>query len=137
MRRMTIIYGLALAIGAFALHWLEMQYAVRLFSTEIYIVLLATLFTGVGIWIGIRLAGRPTDLPFERNDKVIKTLGLTAKEIEVLELLAQGGSNQDIAKRLFVSTSTIKSHLVHLYQKLDASRRTQAVQKARSLQIIP
>jgi ATP/maltotriose-dependent transcriptional regulator MalT len=58
-------------------------------------------------------------------------------EIDVLRLLAEGGSNDDIAKRLYVSTSTVKTHLVHLYQKLNVARRTQAVQKARSLQIIP
>jgi DNA-binding CsgD family transcriptional regulator len=137
MRKMTIIYGLALAVGAFALHWLENQYAVHLFSTEFYIVVLAALFTGIGVWIGARLSSGSRDPSFERNERVIKTLGLTRKEIEVLELLAQGGSNGEIANRLFVSTSTIKSHLVHLYQKLDVSRRTQAVQKARSLQIIP
>ncbi len=137
VKKMTTIYGLALAVGAFTLHWLEIQYAVRLFSTEIYIVILATLFTGVGVWIGARLGGRPHDSSFEKNERVIKTLGLTGKEIEVLELLAEGGSNEDIAKQLFVSTSTIKSHLVHLYQKLDVSRRVQAIQKAKSLQIIP
>lgn len=134
---MTVIYGLAMALGAFALHWLENQYALRLFSTEIYMVLLAISFTGVGIWIGARLGDRPHRLDFEKNERVINTLGLTAREIRVLELLAEGDSNREIAKRLFVSTSTIKSHLVHLYQKLDVSRRTQAVQKAKSLQIIP
>ena len=133
----TITYGLALAAAAFALHWLEKQYAVSLFSTEIYIVLLAILSTVMGIWIGSRLKGRSQGAPFEKNERVIRTLGLTGKEVEVLALLAEGGSNQEIAKRLFVSTSTIKSHLVHLYQKLDVSRRTQAVRKARSLQIIP
>ncbi len=137
MSKITAVYGLAMAVGAFALHWLENQYAVRLFSTEIYIVILATLFTGLGIWIGARLRGRPHGISFEKNERVIETLGLTGKEIAVLELLAEGGSNQEIAKRMFVSTSTIKSHLVHLYQKLDVSRRTQAIRKARSLQIIP
>lgn len=137
MRRISIVYGAALAVGAFALHWLENQYAVRLFSTEIYIVLLATLSTGMGIWIGARLGNRSPATHFEKNERVIRTLGITAKEIEVLGLLADGGSNQEIANHLFVSTSTIKSHLVHLYQKLDVSRRTQAIRKARSLQIIP
>ncbi len=137
MSKTTTIYGLALAVGAFALHWLEKQYAVRLFSTEIYIVILATLFTGVGIWIGTRLGSRSPAPIFEKNERVIETLGLTKKELEVLELLAEGGSNPEIAKQLFVSTSTIKTHLVHLYQKLDVSRRIQAIQKARSLRIIP
>ncbi len=137
LKHTTIVYGLALACGAFALHWLENQYAVRLFSTEIYVVILAALFTVLGIWLGARLRGRPQSPTFVKNSRVIKTLGLTRKELEVLELLADGDSNREIAKRLYVSTSTIKSHLVHLYQKLDVSRRTQAVRKARSLQIIP
>ena len=137
MRKVTVIYGLAMALGAFALQWLENQYALRLFSTEIYIVLIALMFTGMGVWVGARLSNRPQDKTFERNERVINTLGLTAREIQVLELLAEGRSNQEIAKRLFVSTSTIKSHLVHLYQKLDVSRRTQAIQKAKSLKIIP
>ena len=136
MKKTAIIYGLALAAGAFVLQWLEQQYTVRLFSTELYIVMLAALFTGVGIWIGTRLKGSSHDSAFEKNERVIETLGLTGKEIKVLELLAEGGSNQEIAALLYVSTSTIKSHLVHLYQKLDVSRRTQAIQKARSLQII-
>ena len=137
MRRTAIIYGLALACGAFALHWLENQYAVRLFSTEIYIVVLAALFTGLGIWLGARLRNEPRSATFEKNERAIETLGLTGKELEVLALLADGGSNREIAARLYVSTSTVKSHLVHLYRKLDVARRTQAVQKARSLQIIP
>jgi NarL family two-component system response regulator LiaR len=136
MKKKTMIYGLALALGAFALQWLENQYAVRLFSTEIYIVLIAAFFTGIGIWVGTRSKHRPQPGSFERNERVIRTLGLTGKEMNVLELLAEGGSNHDIAKRLFVSTSTVKSHLVSLYRKLDVSRRTQAVQKARTLQII-
>jgi DNA-binding CsgD family transcriptional regulator len=136
VNRTSLRYGLALAVGAFVLQWLEAHYAIRLFSTEIYIVILALLFTGVGIWVGLRLGSTPASDDFEQNRKVIDTLGLTAREIEVLELLAEGGSNDDIAKRLHVSTSTVKTHLLHLYQKLDVSRRTQAIKKARGLQII-
>ena len=74
MARTTIIYGIALAVGAFGLHWLENQYAVSLFSTEIYVVILATLFTFVGIWIGVRLGSRVQDPIFEKNERVIETL---------------------------------------------------------------
>jgi DNA-binding NarL/FixJ family response regulator len=137
MKKTVAIYGLAMAGGAFLLQWLENQYALQLFSTEVYIVMLAVLFTGVGIWIGNRLSDRPAATTFAPNEKAAATLGLTEREIDVLRLLAEGGSNDDIAQRLFVSTSTVKTHLVHLYQKLDVARRTQAVQKARSLQIIP
>lgn len=130
------LYGSTLALGAFALQWLEYQYAVRLFSTEIYIVLLAMLFTGLGIWIGNRLTSSTSTATFQQNATVIRTLGLSDRELEVLNLLAQGLSNQEMADALFVSLSTIKTHLLHLYQKLDVTRRTQAVGKAKSLEII-
>jgi DNA-binding CsgD family transcriptional regulator len=136
MARSALIYGLALAAGVFLLHWLEVQYAIRQFTTEIYIVILALIFAGVGIWFGRQTGDRAPSVPFERNDKVIETLGLTRKEVQVLSLLAEGGSNSDIAKALFVSTSTVKTHLIHLYQKLEVGRRTEAVKKGRALRII-
>lgn len=136
LKRTIPLYALALAGGAFLLQWLDYQYAVRLFSTQIYIVILAVLFTGVGIWVGVRMTrGRQRDAS-EPNEQAIAFLGLSEREREVLALLADGCSNKEIAKRLFVSVSTVKTHLVHLYQKLDVSRRTQAVHKARSLNII-
>jgi ATP/maltotriose-dependent transcriptional regulator MalT len=73
---------------------------------------------------------------FERNDRVIETLGISGRELEVLELLAEGLSNKEIAARLYVSSHTIKTHLSNLYQKLEVSRRTQAIQKARMLGIL-
>jgi DNA-binding NarL/FixJ family response regulator len=136
MNKSILIYGFAMAGGAFLLQWLDSQYALQLFSTEIYMLLLAVVFTGMGIWIGSRLSGPQGSTEFEANRKAIATLRLTDREIQVLELLAEGGSNDEIARRLFVSTSTVKTHLVHLYQKLGVIRRTQAIQKARSLQII-
>lgn len=135
-QKIVWLYGSALAIGAFALQWLEHQYAVRLFSTEIYIVLLAMLFTGLGIWIGYTLTRDKSSAGFRQNTAAIRTLGLSERELEVLQLLAQGLSNQEMADALFVSISTIKTHLLHLYQKLDVTRRTQAIRKAKSLQII-
>lgn len=131
-----MVYGAALAVGAFALHWLENQYVVSAFSTEIYTIVLAVLFTFLGIWIGSQFRVRAGTNFFEKNERAVTALRLTAKEVEVLELLALGGSNQDLAEQLYVSTSTIKSHLIHLYQKLEVSRRTQAIQKARALKII-
>lgn len=137
MRRTALVYGGLLAIGALLLQWLEYRYALELLSTEVYIVLLAVLFTAVGVWIGTRLNAPSRAADFERNRQAILTLGLTERELEVLELLASGDSNKEIAGRLFISTSTVKTHLVHLYQKLDVLRRTQAVSKARELNIIP
>ncbi|MDJ0749573.1 MAG: LuxR C-terminal-related transcriptional regulator [Woeseiaceae bacterium] len=137
MAKSALIYGLLLAAAVFLLQWLEVQYAIRQFTTEIYIVILALIFAGVGIWFGRQTGERANADSFERNETVIRTLGLTKKEVEVLALLAEGGSNADIAKALFVSTSTIKTHLIHIYQKLEVSRRTEAVKKGRVLKIIP
>lgn len=137
MAKSALIYGLALAAGVFLLQWLEVQYAIRLFTTEIYIVILALVFAGIGVWFGRQTGDRSRPASFERNEKVIKTLGLTPKEVEVLALLAEGGSNSDIATALFVSPSTVKTHLIHIYQKLEVGRRTEAVSKGRALNIIP
>ena len=126
-----------MAAGALLLEWLEVQYLLKRFSTEIYIVILCGLFTVLGIWIGHRLV-RPTRVePFELNFKALTYLGISERESDVLTLLAAGHSNQEIADRLFVSPNTVKTHLQNLYQKLDVVRRGQAVQKARSLQLVP
>ena len=138
MKRTILVYGLAIAAAASLLQWLEYRYAVLVFSTEIYIGAIAVLFTLLGIWVGNRLTRRaPPQDTFEKNERAIAYLGISDREYDVLKLLAEGHSNKAIAKRLFVSANTIKTHLAHLYQKLDASRRIQAVQKARSLGLIP
>ncbi len=136
MKKSVLLYSLAVGVTAFLLHWLEYQYAVRVFSTEIYIVLIAVLFTVLGIWVGRRLTATVAPVSFERNEKAIAYLGISDREYEVLELLAGGLSNQEIADRLFVSPNTVKTHLARLYEKLDVSRRTQAIGKARELHII-
>lgn len=137
MKKSILLYSLAVASGAFLLQWLEYQYAVRVFSTEIYIAIIALFFVGLGLWVGLRLSAPAAREPFERNTKAIDYLGISKREHEVLELLAQGHSNQEIAKTLFVSSNTVKSHLGRLYEKLEVSRRTQAIQKARALRMIP
>jgi DNA-binding CsgD family transcriptional regulator len=135
--RLIVIYGIAMAAGALLLQWLEVQFFLKRFSIEIYVVILCGLFTGLGAWIGHRLTRRPMDRPFETNAKALSYLGISERESEVLTLLAAGHSNQEIADRLFISTNTVKTHLNNLYQKLEVSRRGQAVEKARSLQLVP
>ncbi len=136
MKKTIVLYSLAIAAAAFALQWLEYQYAVRFFSTEIYIVLIAVAFTILGIWVGNRLTRKGEGAPFEKNTQAIEYLGISDREYEVLELLAKGCSTKEIGKNLHVSPNTIKSHLARLYEKLDVSRRTQAIHKAKSLNII-
>ncbi len=137
MKRFVWWYGLAIAAFAIALQWLEYQHTVRLFSTEIYIALIAVFFTGLGVWVGVRVASRSDSPPFERNEQAIEYLGISEREYDVLELLAAGHSNKEIADRLFVSPNTVKTHLARLYEKLEVGRRTQAVQKAKALRLIP
>ncbi len=136
MRKTILYYALALATGAVLLQWIEHQYAIRLMSTEIYILVLAVGFTALGIWVGHRLTRGPAKSTATVNQQALDYLKISDKEYEVLELLAAGHSNQEIAKKLFVSPNTIKTHLASLYRKLEVSRRTQAVNKARELKLI-
>ena len=138
MLRTVIIYGLALALGAVALEWLHYQVWARTHVSELYITLIATAFLGLGVWMGARLF-RPLSQAggFEPNLKALASLGITAREHEVLGQLAAGRSNKEIARRLNLSPNTVKTHVARLYEKLAAARRTEAVLRARELQLIP
>ncbi len=136
MMRSIMLYGVALAAAAFLLQWIEYQTMVRLYATEIYVVLVAILFTGLGIWVGYRLTARRSSGGFEKNSRALEALGISDREYEVLVLLAGGHTNKEIAAQLFVSPNTVKTHLANLYGKLQVSRRTQAVHKAKALRLI-
>jgi len=142
MRRTIILYGIAMAILIGLLKLVEYKYFVRDIPLEFYIGLIAVLFTALGIWAGLRLT-RPkikiidSSLPFELDRIELNRLGITKREYEVLELLSGGLSNQEIADKLFVSTSTVKTHVSSILAKLDASRRTQAISRAKELRLIP
>lgn len=117
---------------------------------EIYIGAIALMFTGLGIWLALKLA-RPKvhtvviekevyvkgAADFQLNEHEFEKLGLSKRELEVLQLMAAGLNNQDIGARLFVSLNTIKTHSSRLFEKMEVSSRTQAVEKGRRLQIIP
>ena len=119
----VVVYGLVVAAAAtFLLQWMEYRYTVNVFRTELYVALIALGFTALGIWVGAKLSpSRPAE-GFERNERVLETLGISARELEVLELLTEGLSNKEIAARLFVSSHTVKTHLSNLYEKLEVSR---------------
>ena len=137
MARTILLYALALALAAAALEWLKFRYAVRAFSTEIYVGLIAMGFVALGLWAGTRLTPRLAAGPFVRNDAAIRSLGLTARECEILELLASGQSNKEMARTLAISPNTVKTHLARVYDKLEVARRVQAIEKARWLRVIP
>ena len=137
MTRTIIVWALVLAAGAFALQWLEYQYVVRMFSRDIYIGIIGAAFAAGGVWLGWVLTSKSAPGPFARNDAARAALGLTGQEMRVLERLAAGQSNKEIARTLGLSPNTVKTHLANLFAKLGAARRTQAISKARDLQLIP
>lgn len=132
---------MSLAVLVAALKFIEYRFFVRDLSLEFYIGLLAVLFTALGVWAGIRLTRRKTIIiangSFLFDQARIDRMGISKREYEVLELMAQGLSNQEIADKLFVSLNTIKTHSANLFTKLDVKRRTQAVQKGKELLLIP
>lgn len=138
MWRTALIYGLALAAGVVLLQLLEVQVLARSHPMELYVGLIAIAFLGLGVWAGARLARRrdPAEA-FARNDQAIAAMGMSPRELEVLELLAAGRSNKEIAGKLDISPNTVKTHVARLYEKLEASRRTEAVMRARELGVIP
>lgn len=135
---------------------LDYHFLVKALSMELYMGLIAALFTGFGIYMGLKLTRRKTALAevesslaqeeslelgkisaFELDQEKITQLGISTREYEVLELIAKGNSNQEIADYLFISLNTVKTHSSNLFSKLDVKRRTQAVQQARALRILP
>jgi NarL family two-component system response regulator LiaR len=142
MRRTILLYGVALALLIFLLKFLEYRLFVRDLSLEFYIGIIALFCTAIGVWAGLRLT-RPKKVlvpvssdNFQLNETLLAQTGISKREYEVLELMAQGLSNQEIAEKLFVSLNTVKTHTSNLFVKLDAKRRTQAIQKAKELGLI-
>ena len=134
--RLVAIYGVILAAASLALRWLEYRYLVRTYSVEVYVALVAIAFLGLGVWAGARLFRRAPPAPFAPNTRVQQTLGISARELEVLGLLASGKSNKETARSLEVSPNTVKTHVASLYEKLQVKRRTEAIGRARELGMI-
>src|SRR5687767_4278910 len=119
MARLVILYALALGLAAAALQWVEYRYLTRSFSTEIYIVLIGFGFAALGLWAGRKLTTRLSYGPFERNQAAIRSLGLTSRECEILDRLASGRSNKELARDLGISPNTVKTHVARVYEKLE------------------
>jgi len=137
--RTVLLSALVLASLILIMKSIEYKYLVRELSVELYVSLVATLFTIIGIWIGLRII-RPKTREVQNDcnldqDK-IKELKISRREYQVLQLIAEGCSNQEIAEKLFISLPTVKTHSSNLFVKLDVQRRTQAILKAKELQII-
>jgi two-component system, NarL family, response regulator LiaR len=147
MKKHILIYGLSGGLLIIVLKLIEYRFLVMERSLEIYGGLIALLFASVGIWLGLKLTRtketivvREVPVPvreFVLDQARLQQLGITAREFEILELIAVGMSNREIAERLFVSENTVKTHSSRLFDKLSAKRRTQAVQIAKELRLIP
>jgi DNA-binding CsgD family transcriptional regulator len=154
VKKTILAYGLLGGALIAALRMIEYRFLVLEHSLEIYGGLVALIFTVLGIWLGLKLTRTretvvvrevpvpvevrvPVALPFARNEARVAELGITPRELEILEALAAGLSNREIAERLFVSENTVKTHAARLFDKLAARRRTQAVQRAKEAGLIP
>lgn len=135
--KLVLLYAVALALAAFALEWLQYQYFLKLYPMEIYITFIAIGFAALGVWVGSRLTRKSVAQPFERNDAAVRALGISERELEVLEVMADGQSNKEIARTLDISPNTVKTHITHLFEKLQVNGRVRAIEEARSLHLIP
>ena len=146
----TIVYSISLGFLLFLLKWLELRFIIFGHSFEIYIGFVAVIFTALGIWLALKLS-KPKivtvvvekEVYVNKNENfildksLVSQLQISRRELEILGLLAQGHSNQEIAAKLFVSLSTVKTHIQNLFEKMEVKRRLQAVEKAKRLNLIP
>lgn len=148
MRKYVLLYGLLGGILIAGLRFIEYRWLVVEHSVEIYGGLVAAVFASVGIWLGLKLTRHtetvvvrevmvPAPVDFVRDESKVESLGITPRELEILQLIAEGLSNKEIAERAFVSENTVKTHSSRVFEKLGARRRTQAVQLGKELRLIP
>lgn len=148
MKKHILIYGLCGGLLIVLLKIVEYRFLVIEHSVEIYGGLIALLFAALGIWLGLKLTRKtetivvkevllPAPATFTLNETRLRELGITRRELEILELIAGGFSNREIAEKLFVSENTVKTHSSRLFDKLSAKRRTQAVQLGKESGLIP
>lgn len=152
MRKQVLIFGLVGGVLIALLQLTEFHFVILEHSVAIYGVLIAILFAGTGIWLGTRLLA-PRERIVDRIVKVVapaaptpnfvaddtarERLGITRRELEILELVARGLSNREIGETLFVSENTVKTHCSRAFDKLGARRRTEAVQRSKELGLLP
>ena len=146
----VILYGISLALLLFLLRWLELRFLILDNAMDIYTGATALLFTALGIWVALKLAKPKIETvilekevfiapspEFILNEAELEKLGMSRRELDVLQHMAKGLSNAEIAEKLFVSLNTVKTHSSKIFEKLDVKRRTQAVEKAKRIGIIP
>lgn len=148
MKRIILLYGLSGGLLIAALRFAEYRFLVLEHSVEIYSALIALVFAAIGIRLGLTFTRQeevlvvrevpvPVSGPFVRNDAQVEALGITPRELEILEQIAAGKSTRQIAEALFVSENTVKTHASRVFDKLGVNRRTQAVHEGKRLGLIP
>jgi DNA-binding CsgD family transcriptional regulator len=142
MKKELLLYGALMAFLILVLKYLQYRYLVRDLPMELYIGVIAALFLGLGIWAGRKGEKPATPPPLSSPslkpmpEEVLLKYQISKREIEVLQLIVRGLSNQEIARELFISVPTVKTHIANLFSKLDVKRRTQAVQRAKGLGLL-
>ena len=153
MKKTILLYGVIGGVLIAGLKLIEYRFLVVEHSVEIYGGIVALIFSIVGIWLGLKLTRTretvvvrevkvPVEVPvrvsepFVADPERVKQLGITPRELEILEAIAAGLSTREIAEKLFVSENTVKTHSSRLFDKLNARRRTQAVQIAKEAGLI-
>ena len=154
MKKTVLLYGLLGGVLIALLKLVEYRFLIIEHSLEVYGGIVALLFSVLGIWLGLKLTRTretvvvrevpvrvevpvPSGGPFVPNAARQEELGITRREMEILQLIAEGLSTREIAERLYVSENTVKTHSGRLFDKLSARRRTQAVQRAKEAGLIP
>lgn len=137
MWRRIVFYGVLLAVGTLLLQWLDHRWMPRRPGGGWSLFLIALGFLGLGVYLGLRVFGTARPAPFDGNPQAVASLGISPRELTVLQALAEGQSNKEIARLLDVSPNTVKTHVARLYDKLGARRRTEAIHRARELGILP
>lgn len=144
-KRDILLYGITAALLIAGLEAAKVRYTILGRDIEMYVAIVAVAFTAVGVWIARKTTKnrkevvviRETFTDFTPNEEERERLGISRREMEVLQLMASGHSNDEIAAKLFISSNTVKTHTSSLYAKLDVKRRTQAVKSAKNLRLIP
>lgn len=146
MFKQVLLWGAVGGVLIALLKWIEYKHFVHEYPSEMYGGLVALVFTAVGIYLGLKWT-RPREVvvvkevpaggPFVLDETKLREVGLTQREHQILGLIAQGLSNREIGEKLFVSENTVKTHSSRLFEKMQVSRRVQAVQKGKDLGLIP
>ena len=147
--REILIYSVSMAVLLWVVQWLEAHFIIYNYRLDFFIGTIAILFTVLGIWLALKLAKpkiktqiiekevyveNPSTLEIDQQE--IEKLGISSRELDVLDLMAKGLTNEEIGDQLYISLNTVKTHTSNIFIKLDVKRRTQAVEKAKRLNII-